>query len=234
MKMRWMLGAALLLLAAAPALAGGAGRDARVRVVHASPDAPAVDILVEGEPAITDVSFGEVTPYASLRAGQYDVEVVPGGQDAPVVIDLTGPNAVNLFYGRDYTVVALGQLEAIEPLLLLDDNRPLPRTKARVRFVHAVPDAPAVDVAVQDGPVVFGNIPFGGVGDYVELPADTYDLEVRPAGSPTAVLTVPGVALMGGTTYTIFATGLLAEGTLAPVLSVDAISPSVQRSGSRR
>jgi hypothetical protein len=230
MKTSQILGAGLLLLAAAPALAAGAGRDARVRVVHASPDAPAVDVLVEGGRAVTDIEFREVTSYAPLRAGQYDVEVVPAGLDAPAVIDLTGSDAVNLFYNRDYTVVAVGRLDSIEPLLLVDDNRPLPWSLARVRFVHASPDAPAVDIAVRSGPVLFANVAFKGVGDYVEVPADTYDLEVRPAGSPDAVLTVPGVALQPGTTYTIFATGLLGEGTLAPVVSVDSISPSVRRS----
>jgi hypothetical protein len=234
MKTTSILSAAVLLLAAAPALAVGTGRDARVRVVHASPDAPAVDVLVEGTRALTNVDFGEVTPYSRLRAGQYDVEVVPAGLDAPVVIDLTGPDAVNLFYNRDYTVVAVGRLDSIEPLLLADDNRPVPSSRARVRFVHTSPDAPAVDIAVQDGPVLFANVAFKGAGDYVDVPADTYDLEVRPAGSPTAVLTVPAVVLMPGTTYTIFATGLLGDGTLAPVVSVDSISPSVRRAGGRR
>ena len=234
MKATSIFSAVVLLLTTAPALAAGAGGDARVRVVHASPDAPAVDVLVDGQRALTDIEFREVTSYAPLRADQYDVEVVPGGLDAPVVIDLTGPDAVNLFYNRDYTVVAVGLLDSIEPLLLVDDNRPLPPTQARVRFVHASPDAPAVDIAVQDGPVLFADVAFKATGDYVQVPAGTYDLEVRPAGLPTAVLTIPGVVLQPGTTYTIFATGLLGEGTLAPLVSVDSISPSVRRYGARR
>ncbi|HEX5045001.1 MAG TPA: DUF4397 domain-containing protein [Candidatus Polarisedimenticolaceae bacterium] len=234
MKKLSLLTAGLLLLATAPALAGGSGSDARVRVVHASPDAPAVDVLVDGQRALTDISFRDVTSYARLRAGQYGVEVVPAGLDAPVVIDLTGQNAPNLFYNRDYTVVAVGRLHDLEPLLLVDDNRPLPPTKARVRFVHASPDAPAVDIAVRNGPVLFANVSFKGVGDFVEVPADTYDLEVRPAGSLNAVLTVPAVVLMSGTTYTIYATGLLGDGTLAPVVSVDSISPASRRMGAGR
>ena len=96
MKATSIFSAVVLLLTTAPALAAGAGGDARVRVVHASPDAPAVDVLVDGQRALTDIEFREVTSYAPLRADQYDVEVVPGGLDAPVVIDLAGPDAVNL------------------------------------------------------------------------------------------------------------------------------------------
>ena len=61
MKTTSILSIAVLLLTTAPALAVGTGRDARVRVVHASPDAPAVDVLVEGTRALTNVDFGEVT-----------------------------------------------------------------------------------------------------------------------------------------------------------------------------
>ena len=234
MKAAWALSTGLILLAPATALAVGTGREARVRVVHASPDAPPVDVLVDGRRALSGIEFGDVTSYATLRAGRYGVEVVPAGADAPVVIDLTGTRAVNLFYNRDYTMVAVGKLDAIEPLLLADDNRPLPPHKARVRFVHASPDAPAVDVAVTGGPTVFANVAFKGVSDFVDVPADTYDLEVRPAGTLTAALTVPGVVLLPGTTYTIFAMGLLSQGTLTPVVSVDSIAPSVRRASRSR
>ena len=221
----------LLLLGAfvaGPALAVGTGRDARVRVVHASPDAPPVDVLVDGGRALVDIAFGEVTDYATLRAGEYTVEVVPAGLDGPVVI---GPATLNLFFNRDYTVVALGRFaeDEIEALVLADDNRPASQRFARVRFVHASPDAPPVDIAVAGGPGVFSNVAFKGVGDYVDVPKGSYDLEVRAAGSPDAVLTVPGVELQGGTTYTVFATGLLSDGTLAPVVSVDAVSPATSR-----
>ena len=40
--------------------------DARVRAVHLSPDAPAVDIWVDGSKVITDLAFGEYTGYLIL------------------------------------------------------------------------------------------------------------------------------------------------------------------------
>ncbi|HEX6853491.1 MAG TPA: DUF4397 domain-containing protein [Candidatus Polarisedimenticolaceae bacterium] len=208
-----------------PVFAGGS--DARIRVVHASPDAPNVDVLVNGAVAFADAPFKGVTDYATLPAGAYDVEVVPAGASAPVVIDLTGPNAVNLFYNRDYTAVAVNFLDRIEPLLLEDDNRPVGLPFSRVRFVHASPDAPAVDIKVADGPYLFRNVAFKGVGDYVTVPRGTYDLEVRAAGTETVALRLPGIALAGGTTYTVFAVGLLSGApALDAVVRVDAVSPA--------
>ena len=223
---RVKIAVALTIAVAAAGLTFAKGREAEVRVVHASPDAPAVDVKVNGAVAVPNLAFGSISGYASLPAGQYDVQVVPAGLNSPVVIDLTGDNAVNLFYNRDYTVVALNILSKIEPLLLVDNNNPAPRPFARVRFVHASPDAPAVDIAVAGGPVLFGNIPFKGVGDYVEVPKGFYDLEVRLAGTKTVVLPLPAVKLEGGTTYTVFAMGFAAGNpSLHAVIAVDAENP---------
>jgi hypothetical protein len=108
----------------------------------------------------------------------------------------------------------------------LVDNNALPEEgKAHVRFVHASPDAPAVDIAVADGgPVLFGGISFKGVGDYLPVDAGTYDLEARLAGTETVALSVPGVTLEEGTVYTVYAMGFAGGGepALQAVVSVDA------------
>jgi hypothetical protein len=207
----------LVLVFAATALAAG---PARVRVVHASPDAPAVDVWVnDAIIAFSNAPFKGITDYAELDAGTYNVKVVPTGAAEPVVIEAD----LDLAADTDYTVVAVGQLAAIEPLVLVDNNSMPAAGKAHVRFVHASPDAPAVDIAVAGGPVLFSNVPFKGVGDYLPVDAGTYDLEVRLAGTDTVALSVPGVALADQTVYTIFAMGLAGgEPALQAVPSVDA------------
>jgi LPXTG-motif cell wall-anchored protein len=195
---------------------------ARVRVVHASPDAPAVDVWVNGSVAFSNAPFQGITDYAALDAGSYQVQVTPTGASEPIVIDAT----LDLAASTDYTVVAVGELANIEPLVLVDNNAAPAEGKAHVRFVHASPDAPEVDIAVTGGPVLFPNIPFKGVGDYSPVDAGTYDLEVRLAGTETVALSVPGVQLNEGTVYTIFAMGLAGgEPALTAVPSVDAVAP---------
>lgn len=211
---------ALSLGVASAALADS--HEARVRVVHASPDAPAVDVLVNDGVAFSNAPFTGITPHATLAVGTYNVKVVPTGATEPVVIQ-----ADLALEAKEYTVVAVGQLANIEPLVLVDDNS-LPATgKAHVRFVHASPDAPAVDIAVKGGPVLFGHVAFKGVGSYLPVDAGTYDLEVRLAGTDTVALDVPGVALADGTVYTVLAMGLAGgEPALTAVPSVDASRPA--------
>lgn len=211
----------LLVLLAGTTIALAQGQ-ARVRVVHASPDAPAVDVWVNDMTAFSDVAYKDITDYAPLDAATYSVKVVPADATEPVVIEAD----LNLAADTDYTVVAVGELAAIEPLVLVDNNTLPAAGKAHVRFVHASPDAPSVDIAVQGGPVLFSDVAFKGVGDYLPVDAGTYDLEVRLAGTDTVALSVPGVTLADQTVYTIFAMGLAGgEPALEAVPSVDAVPP---------
>ena len=198
--------------------------EARVRVVHASPDAPAVDVWVNGAVAFSNAPFTGITDYASLEPGIYNVQVSPTGATEPIVINAD----LDLASNTDYTVVAVGTLAEIEPLVLIDNNSAPAAGKAHVRFVHASPDAPAVDIAVANGgPVLFANVPFKGIGDYLPVDAGAYDLEVRLAGTSTVALSVPGVGLADGAVYTIFAMGLAGgEPALTAVPSADASSPA--------
>ncbi|MDQ5809677.1 MAG: DUF4397 domain-containing protein, partial [Actinomycetota bacterium] len=72
----FVLGLAVLvaLALAAPALAQGAG-EAQVRVAHLAPDAPNVDVYVNGDPVLTDVAYTTVSGYLSLPAGTQQVTV---------------------------------------------------------------------------------------------------------------------------------------------------------------
>ncbi|MGC9356555.1 MAG: DUF4397 domain-containing protein [Anaerolineae bacterium] len=214
-----LLVASLLILSLSSVALAQEGM-ARVRVVHASPDAPAVDVWVEGNVAFSGAPFKGITDYASLDPATYNVKVVPAGATEPVVIEAD----LNLAANTDYTVVAVNTLENIEPLVLVDNNSQPAEGKAHVRFVHASPDAPAVDIAVAGGgPVLFSNVAFKGVGDYLPVDAGTYDLDVRVAGTEDVALNVPGVTLKEGTVYTIFAMGLAGgEPALTAVPSVDA------------
>jgi hypothetical protein len=215
----------LMFLAALVALLGissvGAQSDenAWVRIVHASPDAPAVDIWVDGEVAIPGLAFGEATDYVELPAGDYDVAVTPAGAGAEdAVIEAT----LTLEGGMAYTVAAVGEVADIEPLVLVDDLTAPADGMAHVRVVHASPDAPDVDVAVADGPVLIEGLAFKADSGYLPVDAMSYDLEVRPAGTEDVAIDIAGFNAEAGTVYTVMAIGLAGDGSLTVLPLVDA------------
>jgi len=188
------------------------GGGARVRVAHLSPDAPNVDVVVDGAEAFTDIPFEAITDYAELPAGDYFVQVEPAGPG------VTGPFVIEadltLEAGMDYTVVASDVLANITPIVLVDDNSAPAAGNAHVRFFHGSADAPAVDIYVAGTDLaLFENVAFGETGTYTPVPAGTYDLEVRVAGTLINVLDIPGVMLEAGTVYTAYASGLVAQGS---------------------
>ena len=223
MKRLFLVSAVLVLSMVLATSALADAHEARVRAIHASPDAPAVDIWVNGSVAFSNAPFKGITDYAELEPGSYQIQVSPTGATEPIVIDAT----LELATDTDYSIVAVGNLENIEPLVLIDNNSAPAAGKAHVRFVHASPNAPAVDIAVANGgPMLFSNVPFKGVGDYLPVDAGTYDLEARIAGTETVALSVPGVALEDGAVYTIFAMGLVeGDPALTAVPSLDASYP---------
>lgn len=198
-------------------------RASKVRVIHASPDAPAVDILVNGQKALSSIEFEQITDYEPLKSGKYNIQVVPEGLTTPVVID------ADLKFARTqyYTIIALDNLNEIQPLVLRDVNRWVTPGYSRIRFVHASPDAPAVDIAVKDGPVLFSNVEFKD-NEYVRVKEGTYDLEVRIAGTETVVLPLNNLNFENRAVYTAIATGEVSKGTLNAILTKDIQLPTLR------
>ncbi len=177
---------------------------ASVMTVHASPDAPAVDLLVDNAVQGTGLAFPANTAYLGVNAGNRNVKVNVTGTTTTVInADLT------LTGGAHYTVFACDSVSKIGPVVLTDDLTAPASGKAHVRFVHLSPNAPAVDVGVTGGGVVFANKSFKGFTAFTPLDAGTYDLEVRLAGTSTVVLPLPGIALQAGKIYTVFAKGFV-------------------------
>ena len=193
----------------------GMDSDACLNVIHASPDAPNVDVWVNGEPALTDVAFQDFSGWLALPAGEYHVVVTPTGETADAaVIDAT----LTLEAGVAYHVAAVGTVAEIQPAVIEADLSATTDDGARVRVIHASPDAPAVDIALTDGDVLIPNLAFGAASDYLEVPAGSYDLEVRVAGTTDVALALPGTALDGNMLYDVIAVGTVADGTLTVIV----------------
>ncbi len=185
----------------------GGDETANVRVAHLSPDAPNVDVFVDDEAVLEDVAFKTVSEYLELPAGSYNVKVAPAGEGPESAVleeDLDVPAA-------DLTVAAIGEVagenQPLELTVLEDDNSDPGDDMARVRAVHASPDAPAVDVVVAEtGDALFEGVEFGESG-YAEVPAGDYRLCVYPASEREEAVLGVDVEVMGGAVASAFAVG---------------------------
>jgi hypothetical protein len=181
------------------ALPAAAANEAQVRVVHASPDAPNVDVWVDGATVLTDVPFTAVSDYLSLPAGDHNIQVTATGSTDPVI-----DADVTLDVGTAYTVAATGMLADIGATVLVDDRTPVDG-QSKLRVFHASPSAPDfVDVAVTDGPILVEGLAYPEATAYLTVDAGTYPLKIRAAGETDAALTLDAT-LEAGMNYTAIA-----------------------------
>lgn len=179
---------------------------ANVRVIHGSYDAGDVDVQVDGSDAFTGLVYGTSSGYAPVDGGDRKLTVVPAGGGS-ALIDATE----TLVIGMDYTVVALDAKAKITHAVATDARAPV-AGKAKVRFIHASPDAPAVDIKTDSptGTALFAGAAFKSVSDYKEVDVKAYTLVVTEAGKVAPLYTFDPVSLADGKVYTIVALGTVA------------------------
>jgi hypothetical protein len=88
----------------------------------------------------------------------------------------------------------------------------VPSGTSWIRVVHAVSDAPAVDVAAS-GNLVFQGLKFKDFSEYTPVPPGTYTVEVKLSGTDTTAIT-SGFTVQGGQAYTFYALGRVAASNL--------------------
>jgi Domain of unknown function (DUF4397) len=189
---------------ALPVAAGAQSGPAQVRVAHFSPDAPAVDVYVNDDKVLSGVEYPTVSDYLELPAGSYDLAVRPAGAAASSdpVIEATA----EVKAGSAYTVAAAGALADIQGQIFTDDLSAPASGKAKVRVIHAAPEVPAVDVAVEGGPTLFEGAEFPSATDYAEVDAGTYPVQVKAAGGDDVLLEA-SLPVKAGTIYSVAAVG---------------------------
>lgn len=190
-----------------------------IMVTHASPDGPGVDLLVDNSKINTAaLTYPFNTGYVSVSSGTRNIKVNVAGTATTVI------NA-DLAFAKDqnYSIFAVDSVSKISAVVLTDDLSTPAAGKAHIRFVHLSPNAPAVDVALVGGAVVFPNNSFKGYTAFTPLDAATYNLEVRVAGTMNVALTLPPITLVAGKIYTVFAKGFLG-GTGAQALGAEIIA----------
>ncbi|WP_100639966.1 DUF4397 domain-containing protein [Marinobacter salexigens] len=182
----------------------------KVRVLHASPDAPAVDVAIDGNVVLTGVKFQQGTGYLYVPAGTREISVQVGGAD--VLIE-----SFALDEGRFYSIIAQDSVASLD-LEALDDTERRANGTIDVTVVHASPDAGSVDVnvtapgAALPAMPTLPNVPFGANATLDPVPAADYQVRIAGAGGSDIV-------------YDSGALAIASDVTVVAVNSVKGVSP---------
>lgn len=175
-----------------------------IRILHAVPNAPPVDVYANGVPIAKNLSYRGFTEYQKVTPGTYSIEVYPAGRrDTPVLRTTATLPGHSIF-----TIAAVGELPNISLLPIAEPKTMMPPGMLMVRFSHLSPTAPNVDITLPDGTVIFSDVRFKETTDYIAAQPATYRLQLRVAGTDKVVLDVPNIHLRPDKYYTIYAVGL--------------------------
>lgn len=171
--------------------------EARVRVFHASPDAPNVDVLIDGGRVLENVPYKAASDFLGIDAGDRRVQVNVTGTDISA-IDTHAVFAKDI----DYMIVAADKVAQITALVFTADRTTPESGSARVRVLHAAASAPVVDVyvtapdaGIANAQPTLSRVPFKAISDYLTVPAGTYDVFVTATGTKNVAIQAKGLAL---------------------------------------
>ncbi len=193
---------------------------AMVRVVHASPDAPAVDVWSGDVPLAEGLSYGDTSAWLMVDEGSYDLQIkaAPSSAADEAVFEVLG---VDLEGQTKTTAVAAGLLGStadatkFRVLPIKEAFDPSGSGSAIARVLHVSPDAPTVGIDLHDddasAPELSGIDRFtstAGEG-FLLSSGQALQLGVVAGGARVTAFTTP--ELPEGAELLVIATGLVGE-----------------------
>lgn len=172
------------------------------RFLHASPDAPNVDIYVNAILVKENLPFKDAGNYFSMPAGKYHIDIYPSGNMVSTIIT----KKITVEAGMVNTFALIGTGNKLQ-LLPFQDQPGVPNGETKLRFMNLSPDTPTADIAVNKGDVVFPKVAYKKASSYLGLSPMTVNLEVREAGTKEVLLPIPNLQLKANESYTIAAVG---------------------------
>ena len=170
------------------------------RFGHFSPGTQSVDLYVDGTLEDSNVAFKSVTDYMQVPAGTHEFEIKPTAQpDAPSILSVEAGVA----NGGSITVGAVSTRDGLAAQVYDDTLTTPPDGASLVRFIHAAPDFPSVNVDIVGGATIATQVAYPAATAYTTIPAGTYDLELRDSTTNAVLATVSAWSISAGGRSTI-------------------------------
>jgi uncharacterized protein DUF4397 len=186
-----------------------AAPEAQVRIIHATPDSPGLDIYQGSNALAYNLGFGTVTSYIQVPPGNYTIAAATAGSRQV----LSSAKATFAASGQ-YTVLIGNSAASLQQLTLVDQSQAAPAGQIALRLINQATRVGAVDIYLVPAgqkltatPLVAGLL-FGGNTGYLSAPAGTYSIVMLPAGtapisSTIATYTGPQIVYAAGSARTL-------------------------------
>jgi hypothetical protein len=198
-----------LVAATGPSLGGpivptvGGGGGGELRFTAASPDAPALDIYIDGQSVSNEVNFGQTTLPITVAAGLHTVSIDVAGTSTLLL-----STSVEVDAGSDQTVAFDNRVARIAATIAPTASQPADPTKAALRVWALSPDAPSLNFDLAGGTALATGLAFTQYSNYVTIMPGPYTVLDTFTGSVT-LAAEEELTLEAGQSYTLDMLGLL-------------------------
>jgi len=177
-----------------------------LNVIHASPTNEKLDFFVENTRANTaDFAFGNKIGYLNLYSGSRRLVTTKKNSSTPLITE-----NFTLEDQKIYSLFIYDKLDIVKYLMIKDEITAPATGKAKIRFVHLSPDAPALNLNIGGKDTdLFTDKSFKSYTDFVDIdPADKVTFNVKNKTDGTLAAKIEDVKIEANKVYTVWVKGL--------------------------
>jgi hypothetical protein len=182
------------------------GTYANLQIVNNSWDAPPIDVLLDGQPFVTQVDYGRGTGELPITPGAHSlvVQIETSGAATTVI----GPTTLDASANMDYVVAVDGDVAKITAVTLPHPLAVVPAQSVRIQVLNPLIDAPVQVYLTAPGADLasstpLGTAPYEGSVGPTDVTAGEWEIRMTQSGGTlvydSGTLTLQGGAMRSGT-----------------------------------
>mgnify|MGYP002406872568 CR=1 FL=1 len=168
------------------------------------PGVGAVDVFINEELLDENLTYKNVSRYLPIGPGNNRIQVFLEGNRTNPILD----TEVNLPPSEAITLALIGEISDVETLPILQPFGDIGPQEVRIRFANLSPDAPELDLFLNDNRVI-SDVAYRQVTGYSSVSPDTYSVQLRPTNNSDIILARKNLLFRGGSGYIVYAVGLV-------------------------
>lgn len=172
-----------------------------VRVLHAAPNADAVDIYINDTLFFKGLSFTEFSPYVYVPEGNYRMSVYPVNTTENPILS----KYIEIDDDELLTIAIIGDNNNLDFLFIEEDTESTYGQNSKLRVVNLVPNSPRVNILEGEN-VLFPNVGYKDITKYKIVSPGTYTLNVELVENGQIVLQNQ-ISITADRVYTLYALG---------------------------
>lgn len=153
-----------------------------------------IDISAKSKFMLEKISTEKMTPYYSLHAGIQQLEIIQKEKRRALLLPLIKHQYYTLFIMDDFHC------------FLVPNDTCLHQNESNIRFINIFSSFSPIDIAVSGGDVLFHQIPFQSLTDFLFISPMTIDLEIRFPKTKQVIMKLPSITCSPNRSHTIIIT----------------------------